>query len=486
MIRRDLSSAARSNYDLLVVGGGIYGAAVTLEGARRGLRTLLLERDDFGAATTWSGLRIIHGGLRYLQKLDLTRFRESVHERRLWLRDFPDLVFPLACLMPLYGDGMRRPAIFRMALSMNEWLSRGRNEGVRPDRHLPAGRLLAPREVVELFPSADPKGLRGGGCWYDAVAPDVQRLLIECLHWACACGATCLNYLRAERLLQANGRIAGVTALDALSGQRQEYRAAVVVNAAGPWCREVSANFDRDRPELFRPSLAFNVLLDREPLSDAALAVAPRKRRARFHFLLPWKGRLLAGTCHAAIPDNAPHEPPGDELVDCFLDDLNAAVPGLALQRKDVLRLHWGRLPATGPGRVETSDRAVVVDHGTQGGPEGLFSVSGVKFTTARHVAVETLQAMAARGKLRLSAPQGARPAGRAVPDVQLMQRWLSGQPDRAERILRELREEESAITCEDILLRRTDWGMDPATGRLVEQAIHALRVSPADLPITA
>jgi glycerol-3-phosphate dehydrogenase len=103
VIERAVDRASAGDHDLIVVGGGIYGIALALEAARRGLKTLLVERADYGGATSWSNLRILHGGLRHLQNLDLVRFYESVGERRWFLRHFPDLVRPLPCLMPLYG-----------------------------------------------------------------------------------------------------------------------------------------------------------------------------------------------------------------------------------------------------------------------------------------------------------------------------------------------------------------------------------------------
>jgi glycerol-3-phosphate dehydrogenase len=475
MIDRDPIVASRAQYDLVVVGGGIYGVMLTLESARRGLRPLLLERDDYGAATSWNSLRIIHGGLRYLQKADLARFRESIAERQWWLREFPDLVEPLTCLMPLYGRGLKRPAIFRLALAINAWLSPTRNQNLRPDRCLPPGRVVTPVEVVELFPQVDRAGLRGGGVWYDAIAPDLQRLIIECLHWACACGATCLNYVRAERLLRAGDGVAGVEAADRIDNRKLAFCAPVVINAAGPWCREVAAAFDRDYPQLFRPSVAFNVLLNREPLSSAALAVAPRRKGAGMYFVVPWKGRILAGTYHAPRPDGAAPEPPDNELVGRYLEDLNAAIPGMDLALKDVLRVHWGYLPAARAGLARQADRPVVMDHAVQGGPRGLFSVSGVKFTTARRVAGQVLESIAARRLIRLAESNGERPTGRTVPTLSAIRQWLRESPDQAQRFIAQLRKEESAITVEDLLLRRTDWGMDPRQMSEMERMIEAL-----------
>lgn len=450
---RDPRGAAAATYDLLVIGGGFYGATLTLEAARRGMSVLLVERDDFGGATSWSSLRIVHGGLRYLQSLDLTRFRESVAERGWFLRHFPDLVAPLPCLMPLYspprGGRLRRPSAFRLALAANERLA--------AERQLPPGCLLDAVATSDLFPEVDRHGLAGGALWHDAVMPDSQRVLIETLRWACRCGARVLNYTEAVGLRMEERRVTGVEAVDRKSGERLELRARTVINAAGPWVRRLAGRFDRDLPELFHPMLAFNLLLDRQPLSEAALAVASPRPGAQTWFLLPWKGRVLAGTYYV------PGEEMDDGHVNAFLAELSAAVPGWNVRRSEVLRIFQGRLPAEAEGSATPASRPVVHDHGRSGGPAGLFSVSGVKLTTARSVAERTLRkVLAARGE-RLPPPGPVeRPAADAPLPLDELLRLASRDREAAREHLRGLVERQSVVHLEDLLLRRADWGLLP------------------------
>ncbi|MGH7403926.1 MAG: FAD-dependent oxidoreductase [Candidatus Rokuibacteriota bacterium] len=462
---RDPARAAGSRYDLAVIGGGIYGVSLALEATRRGLRPVLLERGDFGSGTTWNNLRIVHGGLRHLQRLDLRGARDSMHERTWYLRTFRELVRPLACLMPLYGRGLRRPALLRAALFANDVLSA--DLGV-----LPPGRVLTPRETVERLPGVETDGLKGGALWYDAAMPDSQRLLIELARWAVAGGATLLNYVEATGLLQREGRVEGVLGLDVVTGASWELRADIVVNCAGPWSREVAARFDRDIEELFRPSLAFNALLDRAPLSDHAVAVEPPWPGSRTYFLLPWKGRLLAGTYHAARPVGFAAGPPEREWIRRFLDDLNAALPVLGLAEADVMRIFWGLLPAASPGTCRLALREEIRCHADAGGPAGLFSVSGVKFTTARKVAERVL------GRIygAMSAPD---PTPRPTARVQLWEEFenvLLSDRDAARRIVDRIVEEEAVVCLEDLLLRRTDWGLHPEAPADVAARILDLR----------
>lgn len=419
MIPRDLQAATAASWDLIVVGGGIQGTALTLEASRRGLRTLLLERDDFGGATSGSSLRILHGGLRYLQKADLPRYRESIAERRWFLRHFPDLAEPLPCLMPLYdpprGGRLRRVSAFRLALAANDLLSRRRNEGVRTDRWLPAGRVLDAAETLRLFPGADRHHLRGGALWYDGFLPDPQRLLIEMLRWACSLGAQALDRIEASGLLIDDGRVAGLRAVDRATGRSLDLVASTVVSCAGPWSRALAARFDRDLPELFRPVLAFNVLLDLEPPSRCAVAVAAPGPGAQTWFLTPFgsaPGTTLAGTRY--VPAGADADlgaGPREEDVAAFLGELDAALPGFGARNARVLRVLHGWLPAVADGSPVPSSRPVIHDHGAAGGPEGLFSVSGVKLTTARALAERALaRVFARRGEPLPALRPGERP----------------------------------------------------------------------------
>ncbi len=453
-IERDPARASAGRYDLIAVGGGFFGVCVALEAAQRGLRVLLLERDDFGGATSWNSLRIVHGGLRYLQHMDLSRYRESVAERRWFMRHFPDLVKPLECLMPLYGDGMRKPSVFRAAMLMNDTLSARRNVGVPPQNHLPTGSMLSPDEAVGVFPRVDRDGLRAVARWWDGRMTCSPRVVIEIARWACALGATALNYVAARGLIVENGRVAGVEAVDRVTGDSVAFRAPIVINGAGPWCREVAAAFDRDHRDLFPPSLAFNLLIDHPPLSRAAVALTPRRPGARTYFVLPWDGRLFAGTYHTRWDDPTRPAEASEAQIAEFLADLCAAVPGLTLSPAQVVRVFAGILPAAREGPDHTAHRSTFVDHAERGGPAGLFSTAVVKLTTAR---------LEAERALRRALPMlpESRHAPRPTPAAAIPTDWPG--PDGAPAAaIAAIVEEEAVVYRDDLLLRRTDWGVTP------------------------
>lgn len=465
IIDRDPFTTNRATYNVVVIGGGIYGACLLLEAARRGLRCLLLERDDFGGATTWNSLRILHGGLRYLQSLDLHRFHDSVGECKWFCQNFPDLVRPLPCLMPLYGKGLKRPTVFRVALAINDWLSRRRNQEICDDLRLPHGRMLDIAKTIELFPLVDREGLQGSGLWYDAAMTNPQRILIEILRWACALGARASNYVEATGLLTDSGQVVGVRARDRVGGRTFKFHSQTVVNCAGPWSRQISKDFDRDIPNLFRPLLAFNVLLDRNPPSEAVLAVQPKRPQAQVYFMHPCRGRILAGSVYVAWTGGSGDPVPSQKQIDDFLDDLNVAVPGLDLTPRQIVRVYAGFLPTTGEGSVQLTTREIIYDHSRHGGPRGLFSLCGIKYTMARLVAEKTLRTI-------LNADDEPRPA-EYLHSTERPRRQLAIDPDDPEALLqgddttvaaeiRRMVQEEAVVTVDDLLLRRTNWGEDP------------------------
>ncbi len=301
----------------------------------------------------------------------------------------------------------------------------------------------------------------GGGLWYDAVMPDSQRVIMAILHWAVSSGAAALNYVEAERLLVENREVCGVVGRDTRSNQWFEFRAPVVVNCCGPWSSEIAERFDRAAPELFRPSLALNVILDIEPPFKTAVAVTGKQKGARTYFLYPWKGRVLAGTYHA--PGNraaAEAEPPVDE-AECFLAELRDAIPGLGASMDHVLRILWGLLPVKRAGTVELTVRERILDHASSGGPQGLYSVSGVKFTTARRVAEKVLGLIKRKAGERLPPLVSEEPPeiGTPLPWPEF-QRLIGDDPSQARAIARRIVEEEAVVELSDLLLRRTDWGL--------------------------
>jgi glycerol-3-phosphate dehydrogenase len=477
MIRRDVLQASHRQYDIIIVGGGIYGIALSLCASQGGLKSLLLEKEDYGGKTTFNSLRILHGGLRYLQKLDVVRFHDSVLERRWFFRNFPDLVKPMPCLMPLDNRGVRRPVVFLPALLLNDWMSFHRNEGVLPEKHLPPGKLVSASEVRRIFSGELHGRVTAGALWFDGTMDDSQILTIEILKWACSLGLDALNYCEAEHLLIRRGKVIGVRARDLETNDCCEFRAPVVINATGPWSRIMACIFHSDFPRLFYPSIAWNVLLNKQAFSDHALALTPNRADAPTYFIRPWKGLVFAGTVHEPWYGKADNPFPSGDSIHRFLQDLRMCLPELDVHESDVLRIYAGLLPAIRQGTNRLAKRAAFVDHSCYGGPKGLYSFSGVKYTTARRVAESILRRIYPDRFRGISLYAVHRDFMLDSENIR-----FKAYPDGSGPVSLETRQkiqaivrEESVLHLDDLVYRRTTWGDTPAQAILAGKALVQL-----------
>jgi glycerol-3-phosphate dehydrogenase len=392
---RNIARLATTRYDLVVVGGGIYGACAAWEGALRGLRVALIEAGDFGGATSGNSLRTLHGGLRHLQRLDLKRMRESVRERREWLRLAPHLARPLRFILPTRGQGLRGPLVMRSALWINDLLSADRNRGVRDDRRLPRGRLLSEPEARAALAGLELQGCNGAAAWHDAVCSNTERLLLSVISAAADAGAHAVNYVRATGLLTHRSRVRGVHTRDELSGREIDVRARFVINATGPWVEDwLPAGAGRPDAPMFRASRAFNLLTRPLPFPDGVgLTVRGRGHDATY-FILPWNGYSLIGTRHLRCEPGTRSSDVMREEVLAFVSDVNTVLGSHRLTGGDVHGVFSGLLPEEEDNsgtEVALERDPQVIDH-DPAGLRGLVSVVGVKWTIAPAVATQAVR----------------------------------------------------------------------------------------------
>lgn len=493
---RDLAALASRPFDLIVIGGGIYGICAAREGARRGLAVCLVERGDFIGETSSNSLRIIHGGLRYLQHGDLRRMRESIGERRLLQHLAPALVRPLPCVMPTYGHGLMGKEALRIALALNDLVGFDRNAGLGPDRRLPRGRVIGRGELLDIAPAVLRAGLTGGAIWYDCQATSTERLAFAFLRSAADAGATCANYTEVTGFLQAAGRITGVRVSDRLGDGAFEIRGRAVLNAAGPWVDEVLARVTGGTaPRQFVASKAFNLLVRRQLFPRYAVGLAGRgsvrdesaivQKGSQLFFVVPWRGRSIIGTRHvrwagagdAAIPEGE---------IEAFIGDINRAYPDARLALDDVLAVYSGLLPETGAHAgptVQLLKHPAFRDHAADG-RAGLYSMVGVKWTTARHVASRTIERIATGSGWKIApGPGETAPLPGAASDEEGNARRAYGAGDAAlarpiapgtavtaGEVVHGMREE-MARRLPDVVLRRTDLAADGHPGTRVLEA---------------
>src|SRR5882672_294307 len=230
----DLLTASTSDVlDILVVGGGIYGLTIAYDAAQRGLSVALIERDDFGSGASFNHLRTIHGGVRYLQTLDLVRARESVRERRTMARIAPHAVRPLPFAVPIYRSLTRGKLAMRAGFLLDRIVAAGRNRGVPPSHRLPGGRVTSRGNAVQRFPGLRRQGLTGAAVMYDYVTTEADRLTFSFALAAAEHGAALANHVEAVAPLVDGKRVVGVSARDTLDGRALDISARLTVNATG-------------------------------------------------------------------------------------------------------------------------------------------------------------------------------------------------------------------------------------------------------------
>ncbi len=517
-MKRDIAALADREFDLVVVGAGVYGAATAWDASLRGLSVALIDKGDFGSGTSFNNLKTIHGGLRYLQHADFTRMRESVRERRNLMRIAPHLVHPLPFLVPTYrGSLLKSRTAMRAALFVNDLLSWDRNELADRQKHLPAGKALTRDACLEMAPGIERDGLTGGVLWYDAQMYNSDRLTLSLVLSAAKEGAVVANFIEATELMRDGSQVKGVHARDVLSGNDGlELRGRLVVNAAGPWVDGLSPA----PRKLFHLSKAMN-LVTRPIVDDVAIGVTSRRAYrdadavvgagGRFLCLIPWRDVTLVGTSHAPFDGRPDDLEAKEEDVQDLIDDVNYAYPKAKLERSDVRLIHRGllpRVPASVPAWVNggevTLQKTYRLDDHREDGLEGLLTIVGVKYTTARDVAEKAVDRALALLEKAPSASRSAETAlvggdiesfddfvagvtGDAPPDVlrHLVYTYGSAYPEilkgDRERIVpespvlaaevRHAVREEMATDLASVVLRRTELGTAGHPGRAVLEA---------------
>jgi len=387
-------------FDVVVVGGGITGAGVALDAASRGFSVALLEKSDFAAGTSSRSSKLVHGGLRYLQQFDVGLVREALLERQLMVALAPHLVRPLKMVVPAF-DGARPDRILGVGLNMYDVLSvdkirrprvlrrrssedaagNGEGEEWSPDRH----RTISAEEVVDLLPALAPREPSSGYLFYDCQTDDA-RLVLTVLGEAERFGAVCANRLEVVELVEEAGRVTGVRARDAETGEDVVVHAENVINATGVWADRIRAEELHDEAEvpIIRPSRGTHITLSPDDVPLHAGVIVPASG-GRTIFALPWLGRTLIGTTDNDYEGDIDHVRPADEDVAYLLEAANAYF-GTDLGTSDLTGAYAGVRPLISTGdtkkSVDISRKAELYETSS-----GMITITGGKLTTWRRMA---------------------------------------------------------------------------------------------------
>lgn len=498
--------SAAHPFDLIVIGGGIIGTGVARDAVLRGLRVCVVEKEDYGWGTTARSTRLVHGGLRYLEYLDLGLVREALHERRILIKIAPHLVAPLPFLFPLFRGKGRRKTTLRLGLILYDLLA-GRHIGTRH-------RWWRRKKVAEAVPSLDRPDLKGAFLFYDAQVPYPERLTVENVVDVRAQGGAARNHTEVVGLLMEDRVAKGVRVRDTLTGDEDTIHGRFVLNTAGPWVTEVDSRLGCRRPALTRRTKGVHLLVD--PIVDHALVLQCGDGK-RIVFVIPWQGYSLIGTTDTDYAGANETVRAVEDDVRYLLDEVNENL-GVALKPEDVHHT-WAGLRSLihDVSGVEgaVSRRHQFIDHDRADGPVNLASVVGGKITAYRAIAADIVDRLATRlgtdapsTTAKVPLPGGApvdrtallRTLGAALPHCtdQDIDRLLAIYGSRAIGLVDAARrhpgrvgplhpgsrlmweevafavEEEQARTVEDVLLRRTMAGLERDQGLDVLEGVTA------------
>jgi glycerol-3-phosphate dehydrogenase len=375
-MKRDLGALAREKFDLIVIGGGIIGTGIARDASLRGIKTLLIEKEDFGYGTTSRSSRLIHGGLRYLRLLEFHLVWQDLHEREVLLKIAPHLVHPFPFIIPITS------LYYQIALSIGVRMY----DVMASGKSMPSHQHLSRREALEMEPELENlKGLTGAILYYDCQAPFTERLGIENVLSAVERGATIINHAQLTGFLRDGNDVCGIEVLDCLSGEAYRVKSRLVVNAAGHWVDCVRDLLRGGPASIVRRTKGIHLLTQK--LSQKALVLFSPVD-ARLFFVMPWLDYTLIGTTDTDYSGNLDAVCAEEKDVAYLLQGTRQVFPKLRSQ--DILYTTAGLRSLAYIGGEKPSDitrEHKVLDHKQRDGIEGLVSVLGGKITAYRAVA---------------------------------------------------------------------------------------------------
>ena len=363
-------------WQVIVVGGGITGAGIALEAARQGLRVLLIEKQDYAWGTSSRSSKMVHGGLRYMAAGDIKTTRDSVHERERLLKEAPGLVDLMTYAMPHYKKQFPTPFIFNALLWVYDLFAGKKYR-----------QFIKPKEFLAHYPLLKKEGFLGATLFADAITDD-SRLVMRVLHEAVHAGATCINYVAAEKIITTNDKVSGLSVKNQLTGEGTEVSADVVINATGVWVDELRNQLVNENK--IRPSRGSHIVLSAErlPVVDSLTILHPEDKRPIF--IYPWLGRTIVGTTDIdqGKIELGEAEISTDEL-NYLLRLIQHYFAAAEIVTEDIIATFSGVRPLINSGALSPSKEKR--SHSVWEN-QGLVSVSGGKLTTFRLIAQDAIK----------------------------------------------------------------------------------------------
>ena len=443
-MNRNLSELQSNIFDLVIIGGGITGACLAADAAMRGLSVALVEKGDFGAATSSASSKLLHGGIRYLQQLNFVKVYESAKERIYFQQLAPHLTYYVPFIIPTYTSFTKGKFVMRSAMKLFEIICTGQNNILSDaSKRVPASHFLSRQDVKKVVPDLQSDNITGGVVFYESHMYSSERMTLGFIETAQQHGASAANYLEVESFLGAdNGCVRGVRVKDLLNGESFDIHSALVVNAAGPWIPMLNNNIGQSGGSAKKVEGVINAfskgahIITRQLTQGHAVALPTKKqnqavinRGGRHVFIIPWRGYSLIGTTYRPYKGDLDDVHATENDINEMISDINSAlVPDMGievLRRDDVLHAFAGIYPliddVINTNVYQGTGKYQIVDHSKTDKLDGLVSVFGAKFTTARLLAEKALDQITPRfdKKLGRCKTRSARLASGNIEDIQ-------------------------------------------------------------------
>jgi len=379
-VHRNFNQLLTRKFDVLICGGGIYGAWTAYDAAIRGLNVAIVDKGDWASATSSASSKLIHGGLRYLETFDFKLVKKSLSERRMLLQTAPHRVWPLRFGIPVYNNSRIGPFRLKLGLMLYDFLADKIPSSQRHQRHSKV-------DFLKHFPSLNPVGLKGGFSYFDAQTDDA-RLVLELIDGACSAGATCINYCEVIELLENGNKINGACLHDTLTNEVITIDVSLVVDAAGRWSRL----FQKDK-DSYRLTKGIHLIMPSLLQEEALLLTA--KSDGRVFFIIPWYGLTLLGTTDSNYDSDIDNIAITPDDIDYLLNEANQVLCGINWTEHDIIGKFAGlrvlqQSQSSQPSKISR-------DWLLKTSPNGLISSIGGKLTSAREDAATIVDTLCKR-----------------------------------------------------------------------------------------
>nr|WP_202080105.1 glycerol-3-phosphate dehydrogenase/oxidase [Caldalkalibacillus salinus] len=373
----------QTTYDVLVIGGGITGAGVALDATTRGMKTALVEMQDFAAGTSSRSTKLVHGGLRYLKQLEVKMVASVGKERAIVYENGPHVTTPEWMLLPVYKGGTFGKFSTSIGLMVYDYLANVKKQERR--------QMLKAEATLDKEPLLKEEGLKGSGVYVEYRTDDA-RLTIEVLKEAVAQGASAVNYAQVESLIYRDGQVVGVRVLDHVSGKTSDIYAKKVVNATGPWVDTLREKDQSKRGKTLQLTKGVHIVIDQKyfPLQQAIYFDTPD---GRMIFAIPRDGKTYVGTTDTVFQEDLAYPKMTKDDLDYLLDAIDDMFPTLKVTAEHVESSWAGVRPliheeGKGPSEISRKDEIWQSD-------TGLITIAGGKLTGYRKMAESIVNMLA-------------------------------------------------------------------------------------------